>query len=144
MSKRVLKFCAAAAFVAAAPALAQAQNISYAVKSPIAISSFGVRELYTPGAIADVEQAPQFIDTDINIKFVNTGTVAATLVKFAVNAGQSTQIIVDKGTFTSGAQIRHHFAIANPIDAPNATCNVSEVIFADGSVWRGGPAVASR
>ncbi len=35
------------------------------------------QKLYTPGAIADVEQAPQFIDTDITIKFVNTGTVAA-------------------------------------------------------------------
>ena len=145
MSNPILKVCAAAALVATAPALAQAQNVSYAVKSPISITSFRVNELYTPGTIGtDVEQAPQFVDTDVSVKFVNTGNVAATVVKFSVNAGQSTQLIVDKGTFSHGAQIRHHFAIADPVDASNATCNVAEVTFADGSVWRAGPGIASR
>jgi hypothetical protein len=145
MSNPALELCAAAAFVAAAPALAQAQNISYPVKSPIAITAFHVNELYTPGTIGtDVEQAPQFVATDVSVKFVNTGNVAAKVVKFSVNAGQSTQTIVDKGTFTAGAQIRHDFAIADHIDAPNATCNVTEVTFADGSVWRAGPGIASR
>ena len=72
MSNPVLKLCAAAAFVATAPAVAQAQNVSYAVKSPIAITSFRVNELYTAGTIGtDVEQAAQFVDTDVSVKFVN-------------------------------------------------------------------------
>jgi hypothetical protein len=145
MSHPILRLCAAATFIAATPALAQAQNIAYAVKSPIAITSFRVNELYTPGTIGtDIEQAPQFVATDVSVKFVNTGSVVATVVKFSVNAGQSTQIIVDKGTFSSGAQIKHDFAIADPIDAPNTTCNVTEVTFVDGSVWRAGPGIANR
>jgi hypothetical protein len=138
--------CAAAAIIAATPAAAHAQNIAYGTKSPIAISSFRVNEVYTPGTIGtELEQAPQFVADGIGIKFINTGDVAATRVKFFVTAGRSTQTVVDQGTFSPGVPIKHNFTVADPFDLiSGAACNVAEVVFADGSVWRPEPGVASR
>jgi hypothetical protein len=147
MLNTILKVWAAATVAATAPVPAQAQNIAYAAKSPIAITSFRINDSYAPGTIgSELEQAPQFVPNDLSVKFVNTGTVPATTVKFALNAGRYAQTIIDKGTFSPGVQIRHDFALADGVDAlPNATCNVMEVDFADGSVWHVTPAdVVSR
>src|ERR1035438_6207535 len=51
--------------------------------------------------------------------------------------GDFTQTIVDKGRFAPGVQINHAFEVDSVIsELPNAACNVTEVDFADGSVWR--------
>jgi hypothetical protein len=142
MSNTALQVLAAAVVVTVAPAAAQAQNIAYASKSPVAITSFRINDSYSPGMIgSELEQAPQFVANDVSVKFVNTGTTPATIVKFALNAGRYAQTIVDKGTFGPGVQIKHDFAVGDGVDElPNATVNVTEVDFADGSIWHAAPA----
>ncbi|MGD0475145.1 MAG: hypothetical protein ABSB70_18290 [Candidatus Velthaea sp.] len=137
MFKTSLTSFATAALIAATHAPAPAQTVAFAAHSPITIASFRVNELYSPGTVGtEVEEPPQFIASDVAVHFVNTANVAATVVKFSVADGQFTKAIVDKGIFTHGVQIKHHFAIANPVGSlANVVCNVTDVDFADGSSW---------
>ena len=137
MSNSILAV-SAAAVILAVPAPALSRTIVYAAKSPIAVTSFRVNESYAPGTVGtDLEQAPQLVANDVSLKFVNNGNVPATTVTFSVTDGRFMQVIVDKGTFSPGVSIKHNFPIADGADTlSNATCNVTEVDFADGSVWR--------
>jgi len=136
MSKDFLKLSAAVAIIVATPTLASAQSVAYGT-SPVAITSCGFNESYESGMIGgELAMAPQFVASSIALNFVNKSGVPATSVTFLVNDGKNTQGIVDKGTFRSGVQIKHSFAAGSAIGTfSNATCNVAEVDFADGSAW---------
>jgi hypothetical protein len=132
---------------ASTPPLASAQSVVYSTKSPVAIASFSVNESYESAMRGgEAQEAPEFIASDITLTFVNKSNVPATTVTFLVNDGQYTQSIVDKGTFSPGVQIKHDFAVDSRVSTlGNATLNVTEVDFADGSVWHSAPGdVANR
>ena len=134
MSNRFLKICALAAMTTATPGLATAQTAVYGTTSPVAITSFNVNKLL---AWTNNEELPQYVVGSFALTFVNKSKVLATTVKFSVNYGDFTQTIVDKGRFAPGVQIKHAFEVDSVISKlPNAACNVTEVDFADGSVWR--------
>ncbi|MGD0476530.1 MAG: hypothetical protein ABSB70_25430 [Candidatus Velthaea sp.] len=141
MSNRFLKICALAAMTTATPGLATAQTLAYGAQtvaygttSPVAITSFNVNTLL---AGTNNEELPQYVVGSFALTFVNKSKVLATTVKFSVNDSDFTQTIVDKGRFAPGVQIKHAFEVDSVIsELPNAACNVTEVDFADGSVWR--------
>jgi hypothetical protein len=85
----------------------------------------------------------------MSIKFVNESKVVAKLVNFAVESNGSHFVIRDVGTFSPGISIDHQFnngsgqAFLLPsFIAPNVTCRVASVEFADGTVWRRGQTAA--
>ena len=134
MSNRFLKICALAAMTTATPGLATAHTAAYGTTSPVAITSFNVNTLL---AGTNNEELPQYVVGTFALTFVNKSDVLATTVKFSVNDGDFTQTIVDKGRFAPGVQIKHAFEVDSVnSELPNAACNVTEVDFADGSVWR--------
>ncbi len=134
MPNRIPAFCAAAAIVFASPALASAQGVAYSV-APVAVTSCNVDQSYQPGPNVDAE--PQFVPSAIALKFMNKREVPATAVTFLVNDGQSTQTVVDKGTFSPGIPILHNFAVVGDLGVFSAaTCDVTKVDFSDGSSWQ--------
>jgi hypothetical protein len=137
MSNVILRL-SAAAVIAGMLALAQAQSSVSAATPLIAITSFTITHAYSPGTVGtDLEEAPQLVADDVSVQFTNTGSVPATSVRFLIDDGRFTQVIVDKGTFSPGVQIKHDFAIPGGLDThPNAACRVVEVDLANGSVWR--------
>jgi N-acyl-D-aspartate/D-glutamate deacylase len=133
MSNLFVRLCALVAMTAATPGLATAQTVAYGTKSPIVITSFNVNKSL---AGTNNEEPPQYVVSTFALKFVNKSDVLATTVAFSVNDGEFTQTIVDKGSFAPGVEIRHAFEVNGVINAlPNAACNVTEVDFADGSIW---------
>jgi len=138
MSNRILKLSAAAAMIVAMPTLAAAQTVAYST-SPVAVTSFSLSDTYTPGLpFLDGTRVP--VGGDVALNFINNSNVPATSVTFMLNDGKTAQSIVDKGTFNPGVAIDHTFAKDNVASAGrNATCNVAEVDFADGSVWHAAP-----
>ena len=89
--------------------------------------------------------------TGMRITFVNQSRQVAKLVNFAVQSNGSRFIIRDVGTFSPGISIVHEYRngagqgfVLPAFIAPNVTCRVSMVEFADGSVWRRGhPPIAA-
>jgi hypothetical protein len=77
--------------------------------------------------------APAF--GNLQISFVNGAPVAATDVRFAVTQEGRTQIVEDRGTFSSGTTIDHTFSPVDPAAQGIADCQVQAVSFADGSSW---------
>jgi len=71
---------------------------------------------------------------DVSISFVNTAKVPATSVSFTVRRGNSTDLIIDKGAFGSGAVIVHNFAVSPQLDG-TSDIEVQEATFADGTRW---------
>jgi hypothetical protein len=107
MSNTLLKLFAGAVLAGAVPAFAQAQNMTYAVRSPVAITSFRINERYVSGTVGtDLEQPPQLVAGDVRITFRNTANVGAAAVKFAVDDGASTQS-------RKSSLIKEHFARAS-------------------------------
>jgi hypothetical protein len=137
MSHCIRKLSALTALITATPALANAQGVAYTTKSPVALTSFAVDKSFESGMIGgELEVAPQFIPDGITLKFVNQSKLTATVVTFVVTEGTSSQSIVDRGTFSSGVQIKHSFAVSGDMSAlADATCRITEVDFVDGSVW---------
>jgi hypothetical protein len=126
--------------IVAAPSLAKAQIVAYSTSAPVEITSFSIDERYAAGTIGgEAAAAPQFVaqlDSGyIELRFVNKSNVPATTVKFVVNKGQYRRSIVDEGSFTPGVQIKHTFAAVDVSELSNATCEIAEVDFADGSAW---------
>lgn len=133
---------AAAAMIVATPAVARAQIVAYdTASSPIVITGLSLKPAYAPAAIGgEATEAPQFITAldsgYITLKFVNTRKVAATRVTFSASNGRYMQNIVDKGTFSSGVQINHTFAIISGLsELSSANWKVAEVDFADSTAW---------
>ena len=74
----------------------------------------------------------------LNITYRNTSGTVAKRVTFAVTYGGRQRRIVDRGTFSPGAQIAHTFDVFDDAPyqgtAPQA-CDVSSVRFADGTEY---------
>jgi hypothetical protein len=115
----------AAALVAAAPQLARADGMT---PTSIDLQSVTV----TPESMKWTGGAPG----DVRVAFVDTSTVAAREVIFQVigASGAVVQQINDKGTFSPGVRITHHFPVAGVEDGD--IVQVAAVRYADGSAWR--------
>jgi hypothetical protein len=75
----------------------------------------------------------------INVVYYNTHDAPATEVDFLVQYGGHRFILIDKGTFTRGAQINHNLANAltgQPWDGPKPKlCRVERLYLADGRTF---------
>ncbi len=75
----------------------------------------------------------------INVVYYNTHDSPATEVDFAVNYGGHKYILIDRGTFSRGAQINHNLTNAltgQPWNgAQPKNCAVQRVTLADGSIY---------
>jgi hypothetical protein len=145
MNTRILKYLATTAAIVAMPVLAKAQTVAYDTSSywsPVRITAISVNGQYAPWAIGGHASAAGLFGTNLDaghvaVKFVNESNVPATSVKFSVANGRNMHTIVDKGTFSPGAQIEHNFAVGGGLNQlANTTAKVAEVEFADGSAWR--------
>jgi hypothetical protein len=135
MNKLAVAALVAAAIAAGILAPASAQtNVAYS-NGAIKVVHYSIDPAYTypdPG-LGDslaIETAG-----NLTLGYVNTGNVPATSVQFAVHAGNATEIIVDKGTFSPGASIEHEFALG-PAFGDGSTIEVQQVTFADGTSWK--------
>jgi hypothetical protein len=94
-----------------------------------------------PITIVASQAQPQISDTSAynesgiaQVTFVNTGNVPATEVDFTLSSnGEALTTLRDIGTFAPNVTISHTFA--NDQIARDQQLSVSEVKFADGSVW---------
>ncbi len=144
MSYRIIELSAAAAIVMALPVVAAAQSVAYST-SPVALTSCSVNESFMPG-LPFGGPPQQFVASGISLSYVNKSNVAAKTVKIVLNDGDRTQSLVATGTFAPGVEIERNFAANGATNArQNASCNVAEVDFADGSAWHSAPgSVATR
>jgi hypothetical protein len=78
------------------------------------------------------------VTNGINVAYYSTSDSPATEVDFTVNYGGHKYILIDKGTFSRGAQINHNLTNAltgEPFAGADPTnCKVSRVTLADGTV----------
>ena len=133
-----------------------------AIASPLHVSGQGVAPpvtidtcapLLTPNASAS--SAPSFMgislssvtstSTGMHIVFVNDSHQVAKLVNFEVVSNGNRFIVRDVGTFSPGVSIDHQYRngagqgfILPSFIAPNVTCSIASVEFADGTLWRPG------
>lgn len=119
--------------------------------SPITINSCGpiINDKNATTNIFGVP-VPASMSSGIQIEFVNSASVAATLVNFAVDSAGDHFVIRDVGTFSPGVSIKHQFRngsgqafVLPAFIAPNVTCRVDSAQFSDGSVWRPGQSAAA-
>jgi hypothetical protein len=117
----------------ATPVSAQTQ-MTYS-STPISVQGFTAASQSVPVG-RDVFDGIPFgsAGSNVTIAFVNTTNVPATSVTFVVKSGNQTRIIVDKGTFSAGAQIVHTFD-ESPEFANTTSVRVQSVTFADGNTW---------
>jgi hypothetical protein len=127
---------AAVALIAGSAANAGAQTKVAYTNTPVKIVSYSLTPSYaapTPswgGTYMNISGSGE-----VTISFVNTGNSAATSVQFVVRSNKTSELIVDKGTFSPGASITHHFSLDPQIGA-SAQLEVERVAFDDGSVWQ--------
>ena len=119
----------------ATPSNAQS-NVAY-TNNPVSIAHFSVNPVHWTSTLIWGGMSSVVIGSDITISFVNTGSEPATSVLFAVHSGRTTEIIVDKGTFSPGTSITHTFAEGPEYDGAS-TIEVRQVTFADGTAWQRG------
>jgi hypothetical protein len=125
----------AAAAIAAASAPATAQQTLAYTTGPIRVVSYSIeptRTITVPawaGTYMNVASSGK-----VTISFVDTGTVPATAVQFAVRSGKTIETIVDKGTFSPGASVTHNFSLGSEFGSASAL-DVERVTFADGTSW---------
>ena len=78
------------------------------------------------------------VTNGINVVYYTTHDSPATEVDFAVNYGGHKYILIDRGTFSRGAQINHNLTNAltgEPFEGAQPTsCKVSRVTLSDGTV----------
>jgi hypothetical protein len=120
--------------------------------SPVTINSCGPiinRNASQTTTVAGIP-VPASTSSGIAIEFVNESSQTATLVNFAVDSGGERFVIRDVGTFSPGTSIKHQYRngfgqafILPAFIAPNVSCHVASVKFADGTVWRKGQAAAA-
>ena len=113
----------AAALALVVPATAQAKNVS----------AFGVSIVSCV-----VNSNGSNLTNGINIVYYNTHDSPATEVDFLVNYYGHKYILIDKGSFTRGAQINHNLTNAltgQPWNGPTPKrCTVNRVYLANGNV----------
>jgi hypothetical protein len=103
--------------------------------APINVTSCGIDgQPFAPlQPIEDVRLA-----SGVRISFVNTASVAATSIEFAVRYGETTQRVVAEGPFAAGSASSQNLGIAPSLPGDGtAQCDVVGVTFADGSAWPG-------
>jgi hypothetical protein len=127
---------AAAALIACSTMAAGAQTQVAYTNSPVKVVSYSLEPSYTApiptwgGTYMNIESSGQ-----VTISFVNTGNAPATSVEFVVHSNKTSEVIVDKGTFSPGASITHHFSL-DPRLGASAQLDVEQVAFDDGTVWQ--------
>jgi hypothetical protein len=130
MKKLLLTACAAATLAAGTSAPSNAQPIAF-TNEPIHIVRItpnpGFTETLFNWGGAETVQTPGYS----TVSFVNDANVGVVGVTFVVKSKTSTQIVVDKGTFSPGATISHDI---DDVD-PDATIEVEHVTLADGTIW---------
>jgi hypothetical protein len=126
----------AAALVASAAVAAGAQTTVAYTNTPVKIVSYSIDPSYSApiptwgGTYMNIQGSG-----DVTISFVNTGNAPATSVQFVVRSNKTSEVIVDKGTFSPGTNITHHFAL-DPRLGASAQLEVEQVAFEDGTVWQ--------
>jgi hypothetical protein len=105
---------------------------------PVSVIACDYSSTQGTGGMLVPETAP-FQLSNLRISFVNGAPVAATGVRFAVGYDGRTQIVEDKGTFSTGTAITQDvIPAANLRYNGPATCTVQSVTFSDGSIWSAG------
>ncbi len=140
MFHRVLAPLAVAALLIALPNFADAKSVVYGTSSPVDVTVFTVEQHHIPASLGIYGTHAGFSNRrdsgTVELTFINKSPVPATTVKFTIAAGELTHHIVDKGTFSPGVAIRHRFDVDRGLARlSKGTYSVSEVDFADGSVW---------
>jgi len=134
MFKHLKEAAVAVAVVAAVPALACAQTISYGA-APVSVTSCATSETASGGPISFAGQMIRTTDS-IDLGYVNTSTIAAASITFLVNDGNRQSSITARGSFAPGVHINRSFDATNDGVNAAAACKVAEVRFVDGSVWQ--------
>lgn len=107
-----------------------------AAATPVSVVSCDYTSLQGDGVQLVPETAP-IVTNNVRLTFVNNTPLTATDVHFAVRYGDSTQIVDETGTFSSGTPITRN--VLPSIDLyynGSATCGVQSVTFSDGSTWQ--------
>ena len=106
-----------------------------AIKSPVAVSTCAVTTLDNFASLE--EFGPPITIRVLALSFRNMDDVPATQVAFdVVHAGAHTTVI-DRGRFSKGALIEHHFDndFAGGYSREPDACTVASITFADGRRW---------
>lgn len=95
----------------------------------------------TPGSNITITTCHAQLDPPpLRIAYVNDGKVTANEVDFEIDTNAGTlRTVSDRGTFESGKPINHVFALptdASPLGLSSARCIVTQVIYADGTIWK--------
>jgi hypothetical protein len=135
MTKYIVAMIAAAALTTDLAGIASAQTQSAYTNGPVTVQSFTSYPALPPLQLSTFG-ALNFTPTssDVTISFVNTGSVPAKSVEFAVTTGNRTETIVDNGTFAPGTSIVHTFKKGARFVNASAV-RVQAVTFADGTTW---------
>jgi hypothetical protein len=134
VNKRLIA-TAAAALIAGTSATAGAQSTVAYTNNPIKVVSYALEPSYSVTVPAWTSTLSIESSGKVTISFVNAGAVPATSVQFAVRSNKVTELILDKGTFSPGANIKHDFSL-DPTLGSSAEVDVEHVTFADGTVWQ--------
>lgn len=106
-----------------------------AAAPPVSVVSCDITSLQGDG-ILFVPETPPISTSSLRITFVNNGPLTATDVHFAVRYDNSTQIVDESGTFSSGTAIVRDFTPSTDLYYNgSAACSVQSVTFSDGSTW---------
>jgi hypothetical protein len=112
-----------------------ASSPAAAAVPPVSVVSCDYSSMQGSGGNLIPATAP-FQTSNVRVTFVNNAALAATDVRFAVGYDGRTQIIEDRGTFSSGTPITQNFIpSANLRYNGSATCSVQSVTYSDGSTW---------
>jgi hypothetical protein len=135
---RTIRAAAAASLIlAAAPAAACAQSVSYST-SPVTLTSCRTVSTYDPASftgLSELTPANLRQTQGIVLSYINTAAMPATSVTFVFNDGGKTQRVVARGSFAHNVQIDR--TIDADVSGTNASaeCRVADVQFADGTTW---------
>jgi hypothetical protein len=107
-----------------------------AAPPPVSVVSCDISTLQGDGVLFVPTMAP-IVTSTLRLTFVNDAPLAATDVHFAVRYDNSTQIVDESGTFSSGTPITREFSPSTDLyyNGP-AACSVQSVTFSDGSTWQ--------
>jgi hypothetical protein len=135
MTRFVLSALATIALTTELAAVADAQTQSPDTNAPVTVRSFSARPVLPPMNLTTFSTSSALPPSSaVTISFVNTGSVPAKSVEFALQAGNKTTLIVDKGTFSPGTSIVQTFN-AGIRFYQTSSVRVQKVTFADGSTW---------
>lgn len=101
--------------------------------APVTVSTCAISDLY-PAASADLGlPTPGGI---FQLSFRNTDDAVATQVTFDVAHDGTHSTVVDRGRFSKNVTIDRILEGFGLFSDDSATCAVTQIVFADGRVWR--------